>query len=193
MKATFLALSVAVVACSGASAQKYDELAKTPPMGWSTWNKFASNINEDVIKEMADAMVESGLRDAGYVYLNVDDAWHGERDEKGFIVADKEKFPKGMKDLGDYIHSKGLKFGIYSDAGCKTCGGYPGSQGHEYQDAITYASWGVDYLKYDWCFTGSTNAQSAYALMSNALREAGRPVLFSICEWGTANGNGLQE
>lgn len=186
MKMKFVAMALSLLACSGVNAQKYEELAKTPPMGWSTWNKFASNIDEKTIKEMADALVESGLRDAGYVYLNVDDAWHGERDEKGFILPDSKKFPKGMKDLGDYIHSKGLKFGIYSDAGCKTCGGYPGSQGHEYQDAITYASWGVDYLKYDWCFTGSTNALSAYSLMSTALKDAGRPIVFSICEWGTS-------
>ena len=104
----------------------------------------------------------------------------------GFIIADAKKFPSGIKALADYIHSRGLKFGIYSDAGRLTCGGRPGSQGHEYQDAITYARWGVDYLKYDWCSTGDRNAQEAYALMADALRQSGRDIVFSMCEWGTA-------
>jgi alpha-galactosidase len=165
-------------------AQKFDGLALTPPMGWNTWNKFACNVDEKLIRESADAMVTSGLKDAGYIYIVIDDCWHGERDSLGFIHADAKKFPSGMKALSDYIHSKGLKFGIYSDAGSKTCGGRPGSRGHEYQDAITYASWGVDYLKYDWCNTEGLNAKGAYMTMRDALHDAGRPIVFSLCEWG---------
>jgi alpha-galactosidase len=161
-------------------------LALTPPMGWNSWNKFACNVNEATVRATADAMANSGMRDAGYVYVVVDDCWHGPRDADGFITADKEKFPSGIKALADYVHSKGLKFGIYSDAGRHTCGGRPGSQGHEYQDALTYARWGVDYLKYDWCDTGSRNAEEAYELMADALRASGRDILFSMCEWGNA-------
>ena len=165
-------------------ARKANGLALTPPMGWNSWNKFACNIDEKVVRGVADAIVSSGMKDAGYQYVVIDDCWHGPRDENGFITADPAKFPSGIKALADYIHSKGLKFGIYSDAGMKTCGGRPGSQGHEYQDAITYARWGVDYLKYDWCWTGSRNAEEAYALMSDALKSTGRPIVLSICEWG---------
>lgn len=167
-------------------AQKFEDLALTPPMGWNSWNKFACNIDENIIKGVADAMVESGLRDAGYGYLNLDDCWHGRRDSLGFIQADSVKFPSGIKALADYIHSKGLKIGIYSDAGRKTCGGRPGSFGHEYQDALQYAKWGIDYLKYDWCDTEDINPVGAYNLMRDALRAAGRPILFSMCEWGTS-------
>jgi alpha-galactosidase len=161
-------------------------LALTPPMGWNSWNKFACDITEETVRKTADAMVSSGMRDAGYEYVVIDDCWHGKRDANGFIQADPEKFPSGIKALADYVHSKGLKFGIYSDAGRMTCGKRPGSQGHEYQDAIQYARWGVDYLKYDWCFTGDRNAKEAYALMADALRSTGRDIVFSICEWGTA-------
>lgn len=153
-------------------------------MGWNTWNKFGCDINEDLIMQAADAMVESGMKDAGYEYIVIDDCWHGDRDENGFIKENKERFPSGMKALVDYVHSKGLKFGIYSDAGATTCAGRPGSRGREYQDAQTYADWGVDYLKYDWCDTDGLNAEGAYTTMRNALYEAGRPVIFSICEWG---------
>jgi alpha-galactosidase len=161
-------------------------LALTPPMGWNSWNKFACNITEQTVRETADAMVSSGMRDAGYQYVVIDDCWHGPRDANGFITADAQKFPSGIKALADYIHSKGLKFGIYSDAGRLTCGGRPGSQGHEYQDALTYGRWGVDYLKYDWCSTGDRNAKEAYAVMADALRQSGREIVFSMCEWGTA-------
>jgi alpha-galactosidase len=161
-------------------------LALTPPMGWNSWNKFACNINEQIVRDTAHAMASSGMRDAGYQFVVVDDCWHGPRDTNGFITADPERFPSGMKALADYVHSLGLKFGIYSDAGRLTCGGRPGSQGHEYQDALTYAHWGVDYLKYDWCNTGDRNAQEAYAVMADALRQSGRPIMFSMCEWGTA-------
>jgi alpha-galactosidase len=172
-----------VCACS-INAQKFDNLALTPQMGWNSWNKFACDINEKMIMEIADAMVSTGMKDAGYLYINIDDCWHGKRDSLGFIHEDPERFPSGMKTLADYVHSKGLKLGIYSDAGGKTCGGKPGSRGHEYQDAITYAQWGIDYLKYDWCDTDGLKAEGAYATMRDALYAAGRPILFSMCEWG---------
>lgn len=185
MKKYFLLFSFLCLSCiSSVKAQKFGELAKTPPMGWNSWNKFACDINEEIIRGVADKMVESGLRDAGYIYLNLDDCWHGKRDSLGFITADSVKFPSGIKALAEYIHSKGLKIGIYSDAGRQTCGGRPGSFGHEYQDAIMYAKWGIDYLKYDWCSTEDINPVGAYHLMSDALRAAGRPILFSMCEWG---------
>jgi alpha-galactosidase len=164
--------------------QKFENLALTPPMGWNSWNGFGCNVDEKLIRETADAMVTSGMKDAGYQYIIIDDCWHGERDAQGFIQPDAKRFPSGLKALGDYIHSKGLKFGIYSDVGSKTCGGRPGSRGHEYQDALTYASWGVDYLKYDWCNSENMNPIGAYTTMRDALHAAGRPVTFSICEWG---------
>ena len=152
-------------------------LALTPPMGWNSWNKFGCNINEQIVRDSADAMVASGMRDAGYQYVVIDDCWHGPRDANGFITADPQKFPSGIKALADYVHSKGLKFGIYSDAGRLTCGGRPGSQGHEYQDALTYARWGVDYLKYDWCNTGDRNA--AGSLCADGRRAARRAAAIS--------------
>jgi alpha-galactosidase len=124
------------------------------------------------------------MKDAGYTYINIDDCWHGERDSLGFIHPDAKRFPSGMKALADYIHAKGLKMGIYSDAGSQTCGGRPGSRGFEFQDAKTYASWGVDYLKYDWCNTEGLKAEGAYKTITAALRKAGRPMVLSICEWG---------
>lgn len=133
---------------------KYPRLALTPPMGWNSWNKFGCNVDEDMIKQMADAMVSSGMKDAGYTYINIDDCWHGDRDAQGFIQPDPKRFPSGIKALADYVHGKGLKLGIYSDGGARTCAGRPGSRGYEFQDAYTYASWGIDYLKYDWCDTG---------------------------------------
>lgn len=168
-----------------AFCQKFDGLALTPPMGWNSWNTFATDIDEELIKGIADALVETGLRDAGYVYLVLDDGWMArQRDKDGNLLGDPQKFPSGMEALGEYIHSKGLKFGIYNCAGSKTCGGYPGSRGHEYQDAQTYANWGVDFLKYDWCNTENLNAKGAYQTMRDALFAAGHPVVFSICEWG---------
>lgn len=164
---------------------KYSELALTPPMGWNSWNKFACNVDENMIKQMADAMVSTGMKDAGYTYINIDDCWHGDRDAQGFIHPDAARFPSGMKSLADYVHSKGLKLGIYSDAGSQTCGGRPGSRGYEFQDALTYASWGIDYLKYDWCNTEGLKAEGAYKTIAAALKKAGRPVVLSICEWGT--------
>ena len=191
----FIAATAALAfTCAPVSAETTQEivnkapngLAMTPPMGWNSWNKFACDVNEEIVRKTADAMVSSGMRDAGYEYVVIDDCWHGKRDSSGFITADAQRFPSGMKALADYIHSKGLKFGIYSDAGRLTCGGRPGSQGYEYQDALTYARWGVDYLKYDWCSTGDRNAKEAYAVMADALRSTGRPIVLSICEWGTA-------
>lgn len=165
-------------------AQTRESLSLTPQMGWSSWNKFQGNINEDIIKSIADAMVASGLKDAGYTYINIDDCWHGKRDADGFIQADPKHFPHGIKALADYVHSRGLKLGIYSDAGSETCAGRLGSLGHEYQDALQYARWEVDYLKYDWCNTTNVNAQGAYQLMRDALQAAGRSIFFSMCEWG---------
>ena len=162
-------------------------LALTPPMGWNSWNKFGGNINEELIRATADKMVSSGMKDAGYQYLVIDDCWHNmTRDAQGNISADPKRFPSGIKALADYVHLKGLKFGIYSDAGKKTCGGRPGSRGYEFQDARQYAAWEVDYLKYDWCYTGSQNAKAAYITMRDALKLAGRPIVFSICEWGNS-------
>ncbi|HWU48371.1 MAG TPA: glycoside hydrolase family 27 protein [Asticcacaulis sp.] len=160
------------------------QVAMTPPMGWNSWNHFACNIDEAKIRGAADAMVASGMKDAGYRYVIIDDCWQVGRDDAGNIVADPVKFPSGIKALADYIHSKGLKFGIYSDAGLKTCGGRPASRGHEFQDAKQYAAWGVDYLKYDWCNTGSDDAQADYRIMAMALRDSGRDIVFSLCEWG---------
>ena len=165
---------------------KWPGVCDTPQMGWSSWNKFMTDINEDIIKETVDAMVELGLVDAGYVYVNIDDGWHGERNNLGFVQGDPETFPSGMKAIGEYIHSKGLKFGIYSDAGDFTCNGCTGSRGYEYQDALTYASWEVDYVKYDWCSTQNVNPRDAYITMRNAIGKAGRPMVFSMCEWGNS-------
>jgi alpha-galactosidase len=159
-------------------------LALTPPMGWNSWNRFGCDVDEALIRRTADAIVESGMREAGYTYVVIDDCWHGPRDAQGNITADPERFPSGIRALADYVHARGLKFGLYSDAGRTTCAGRPGSQGHEYQDARTYAEWGVDYLKYDWCATGTRNAEEAYALMADALRATGRDIVLSICEWG---------
>lgn len=172
---------------TAAFAQKFEGLARTPPMGWNTWNTFASNIDEFLIKETAEAMIKNGMRDAGYVYIVLDDTWSAmERDKDGNLQAHPDKFPSGMKALGDYLHERGFKFGIYGCAGRKTCAGYPGSWGHEYQDARKFAEWGVDYLKYDWCHSGDANAKDAYTRMRDALYAAGRPVVFSICEWGNS-------
>jgi len=179
-----LLLAILMLGIYNAHGQKFDKLALTPPMGWNSWNKFACEINEQKIREVADALVSSGMKDAGYTYIVIDDCWHGQRDSLGFIHPDPTRFPSGIKALADYIHSKGLKFGIYSDVGYQTCGGRIGSRGHEYQDAYTYAQWGVDYLKYDWCNSDGINAVGAYTTMRDALYASKRPVLFSMCEWG---------
>ncbi len=160
-------------------------LARTPPMGWNSWNKFACNVSEQLIEGAADAVVSSGMKDAGYTYVVIDDCWQVSRDAEGNIVADAQRFPNGIKAVADYVHSKGLKFGIYSDAGTGTCQNRPGGRGYEYQDARQYAAWGVDYLKYDWCNHSTQDSASSYALMSDALKKSGRPIVFSLCEWGS--------
>jgi alpha-galactosidase len=181
-------MGVLMLVSGAAQAQKADGLALTPPMGWNSWNHFGCDIDEKLMRETAETLVATGLREAGYVYVNLDDCWHGERDADGFIHADRQRFPSGIEALADYVHARGLKLGIYSDAGRKTCGGKPGSQGYEFQDARTYARWGVDYLKYDWCNTGEgaakRNPVEASTTMRDALAAAGRPIVFSICEWG---------
>lgn len=172
---------------TGAAATRiaFMNLAKTPPMGWNSWNQFACNVSEQLVRETADAMVSSGMKDAGFQYVVIDDCWQVARDESGTIVADPQRFPSGMKALADYVHAKGLKFGLYSDAGARTCQGRPGSNGYEEADAQQYAAWGVDYLKYDWCNTDGVDAKVAYTTMRDALKASGRPIVFSMCEWGT--------
>ncbi|HEY5407193.1 MAG TPA: glycoside hydrolase family 27 protein, partial [Ginsengibacter sp.] len=176
-----------ILGCTKLYAQKYDGLAMTPPMGWNSWNTFQTKISDSLVRGIADVMVSSGMKDAGYMYLVLDDGWMAmERDKvTGDLVPDPEKFPNGMKVLIDYVHSKGLKFGLYNCAGTKTCAGYPGTRGYEYQDARFYASLGIDYLKFDWCYADGINAKEAYTTMSKALKAAGRPIVFSLCEWGT--------
>lgn len=161
--------------------------ARTPPMGWNSWNRFGCDVSEQLIRRMADAMVESGMRDAGYQYVVIDDCWQVGRDAQGTIVADRWRFPSGMAALGEYIHARGLKFGLYTDAGSSTCMGRPGSLGHEWQDAATYAAWGVDYLKVDWCAAEGLDGATQYALFRDALAATGRPIVLSICTWGEEN------
>jgi alpha-galactosidase len=164
----------------------YNGLAKTPPMGWNSWNLFESKIDDATVRTIADALVSSGMRDAGYIYVNIDDTWEGLRDAQGNLQAN-HKFPD-MKALADYVHSKGLKLGIYSSPGPRTCAGYPASYGHEEQDAKTFAVWGVDYLKYDWCSARSIykndKLQAVYQKMGDALQATGRPIVYSLCEYG---------
>lgn len=185
MKKIILFLSIIVSVKS--FTQKYDGLALTPPMGWNSWNTFQVNISEDLVKGIADNMVASGMKDAGYTYIVLDDGWMTmQRDSvTGDLIPDPKKFPHGMKALVDYVHSKGLKFGLYNCAGTKTCAGYPGTRGYEYQDARFYASLNIDYLKFDWCNTDGQNAKESYTTMSKALKIAGKPIVFSLCEWGS--------
>jgi len=171
---------------SGAYAQKFDGLAPTPPMGWNSWNTFETEIDENLIKETAEALIASGMQSAGYTYVVIDDGWEAKsRDAEGNLIPDPERFPGGMKALGDFLHAKGFKFGIHNCAGKTTCSGFPGGRGHEFEDARVYASWGVDYLKYDWCDHGTADAQETYKTMRDALYAAGRPVVYSLCEWGS--------
>ena len=162
----------------------WDTLAQTPPMGWNSWNRFGCNVSEKLIKEIADAMISTGLKDAGYEYVVIDDCWLVGRDEQGNMIPDPERFPNGMKAVGDYIHSLGLKFGIYTDAGTATCEGRPGLRGYEYQDMRTFASWGVDYVKDDWCSAKGMGAKASYTVVKDAIIATGRPMVHSICEWG---------
>jgi alpha-galactosidase len=183
-----MALLAAVLLLLSASSSLFaldNGLARTPPMGWNTWNKFGCNVSEKLIEGAADALVSSGMKDAGYQYLVIDDCWQVSRDKDGNIVPDAQRFPAGMKAVADYVHSKGLKFGIYSDAGTLTCAGRPGSRGYEFQDARQYAAWGVDYLKYDWCSHSTQDSRASYSIMRDALQKTGRPIVFSLCEWGS--------
>ncbi len=170
-------------------------LAPTPPMGWNSWNEFGGNVNEKLVEAVADAFVASGLKDAGYTYVNIDDTWSNKagRAADGSLQADLNKFPDGISGVADHVHAAGLKLGIYGDRGTATCGGYPGSQGYETQDATTFAGWGVDYLKYDNC-SASLNVETQYQTMQAALAATNRPFVFSLCawqfyEWGVTTGN----
>jgi alpha-galactosidase len=170
-----------------------DNLALTPPMAWNSWNGLGENVSEEYIKAIADSFITTGLKDAGYNYINLDDYWQGGRDSAtGLLYPHPKRFPSGIKALSDYVHSRGLKLGIYSDAGTMTCGDQPGSFGYEEKDAKIFAEWGIDYLKYDYCYCNdyaSLNndykmAIARYKAMGDALKATGRPMIFSICEWG---------
>mgnify|MGYP006277447157 CR=1 FL=1 len=161
-------------------------LAKTPPMGWNSWNCWGTSVDEDKIKAAAEVMVSSGLIDHGWTYVNIDDAWQGERDPETKKISPNDKFPD-MKKLADFIHSKGLKFGVYSDVGPKTCAGYEGSKDYECRDAHTYAEWGVDYVKVDWCHSEGLDPEKAYGIFGKALAKCGRDIVYSICNWGYKN------
>jgi len=180
----FLLLNTAALFAPSTLSQTSSSLAPTPPMGWNSWNKFGCNVSDKLIREMADAMVTSGMQAAGYQYVNIDDCWQVSRDTQGTIVADAERFPAGMKALADYVHGKGLKLGIYTDAGRLTCEKRPGSLNHEVQDAKTYAAWGIDYVKIDWCHSEGLDPEVQYAKFRDALAQSGRPIVFSICNWG---------
>ncbi|CAA7399095.1 unnamed protein product [Spirodela intermedia] len=185
-----LACAVAAQESAGSEAERRRLLANglgnTPPMGWNSWNHFHCIINETVIRETADALVSTGLSKLGYHYVNIDDCWAElNRDAEGNLVPRKSTFPSGMKALADYVHSKGLKLGIYSDAGYLTCSKtMPGSLGYEQKDADAFAAWGIDYLKYDNCNNGGSRPTVRYPVMTRALMNAGRPIFFSLCEWG---------
>ncbi len=177
---------ILAIAAVGTGAAQEQNLGQTPPMGWNSWNHFACKVTDADVRAAADAIASNGMKEAGYIYVNVDDCWQGQRDEKG-VIRPNEKFPD-MKALGEYIHGKGLKFGIYSSPGPKTCARYEGSYGHEEDDARQYAAWGVDYLKYDWCSADRVykpdQMQAAYRKMTDALHHAGRPIVLSLCQYG---------
>src|ERR1700690_2496194 len=195
------ALAVSLLSLSYAANAQSAAVAQTPPMGWNSWNYFAGRVTDKDIRDSADQIVASGMRDAGYLYVNIDDTWEGERDANG-VLHSNEKFPD-MKGLADYVHSKGLKIGIYSSPGPQTCAGFEGSYQHEEQDARTWASWGIDYLKYDWCSAKTVYKEedmpAVYKKMGDALKASGRPIVFSLCqyglrkvwEWGAASGGNL--
>jgi alpha-galactosidase len=179
------ALLLVAVPVTAQSTVEKPSLAQTPPMGWNSWNKFHCNINEELIRETADAMVSSGMKAAGYEYVNIDDCWMAPaRDAEGRLQADPVRFPSGIKAFADYVHAKGLKLGIYSSAGTKTCQGLPASLDHETTDAASFAEWGVDLLKYDNCNNQGRPAVERYTAMADALVATGRPIVYSICEWG---------
>lgn len=174
---------------SGAAPTRWEDLARTPPMGWNSWNRFSGGVSESIVQQIATAIVSSGMKDAGYQYVIVDDTWQANaRDADGNIVADSARFPSGIQALAEHVHGLGLSFGLYSDRGTKTCAGRPGSFGYEERDAETYAAWGVDYLKYDNCYipSGRDNSlamEEDYRKMRTALQVAGRPIVYSICAW----------
>jgi alpha-galactosidase len=193
LAAALLSLVLVAGAHGAASAAATPLLAATPPMGWNSWNHFAEKVDDATVRAQADALVSSGMRDAGYVYVNIDDTWEGERDASG-VIHPNAKFPD-MKALADYVHSRGLKLGIYSSPGPRTCAGFAGSFGHEEQDAQTYADWGIDYLKYDLCSLGEQMEKAsplearrimreAYLKMHRALIKTGRPIVYSLCQYG---------
>ena len=187
IKKIFYSALLCLLQLSGQTQVKAQNLlSQTPPMGWMTWNYFGENINEVLLREIADSMVTSGMVKAGYHYLMIDDGWQGGRDNKNNIIPDAIKFPSGIKALADYVHAKGIKLGIYSDAAQLTCAGYTASLGFEEQDAKTFADWGVDYLKYDYCNAppDSVSAKIRYKTMADALQKTGREIVFGICEWG---------
>jgi alpha-galactosidase len=161
-------------------------LAPTPPMGWMSWNQFGPDVSDALVREMADAMVTSGMKAAGYTYLCIDDLWQGGRNRAGSLYPDPKRFPAGIEAVADFVHSKGLKLGIYTDVAEKTCGDQPGSLGYEDRDAAAFASWGVDYLKCDYCYApeDQETATSRYRTLAQALRRTGRPIVFAVCEWG---------
>lgn len=180
----FSSLGIVGIGLAQSSNPVTASMANTPPMGWNSWNKFGCKVSEQIIREMSDAMVASGMRDAGYQYVNIDDCWQVSRHPAGDIVADPVKFPSGIKALADYVHAKGLRLGIYTDVGTLTCEGRPGSLNHELQDAKTYASWEIDYVKVDWCHAEGLDPEAQYARFRDALAAAGRSIVFSICDWG---------
>lgn len=184
-----LLLVVALVTAAPAAISAGATLARTPPMGWNTWYAFGCQVTGALVRAQARALVDDGLKAAGYHYVNLDDCWQGTRDSQG-LIQPNNRFPD-MKALARFIHSKGLKFGIYSSPGPKTCGGYEGSYGHEQQDATTYARWGVDFVKYDWCSASRVyqpgQMESAYQKMGDALRATGRPMVYSLCQYGLEN------
>jgi alpha-galactosidase len=183
-RCALIAVFLSLLGFTTNSIAQAQQLAQTPPMGWNSWNKFGCDVSDQLIREMADAMVSSGLQAAGYQYVNIDDCWQVSRDAQGNIVADPARFPSGIKALADYVHGKGLKLGVYTDAGRLTCQKRPGSFDHELQDAKTYASWGVDYVKVDWCYSEGLDPEVQYAKFRDALAQAGRPIVLSICNWG---------
>jgi alpha-galactosidase len=181
---TLTAVPLALAATSPARALE-NGLARTPQLGWNTWNAFGCDVSDQLIRQTADAMVSSGMAAAGYQYVNIDDCWMSRsRDGNGDLVPDPVKFPQGIAAVAGYVHGKGLKLGIYEDAGTATCAGYPGSLGHERQDAALFAAWSVDYLKYDNCNSDGTSARTRYTTMRDALAATGRPILYSLCNWG---------
>jgi len=180
-----LVFSLSMPSASSAVQGALHGLARTPPMGWNSWNHFGCDVSEQLVRETADAIVASGMRDAGYHYVVIDDCWEVARDSSGTLVADSGRFPHGIKALADYVHTRGLGLGIYTDAGSSTCQGRPGTLGHEEQDARTFAAWGVDYVKEDWCHAKGLDAPTLYRRFREALERAGRPIIFSLCEWGS--------